>query len=106
MNKILIVLIAAAMAGCASSYPKRYRYGNIPPGLKIAKALPASVDRHCARDVQKYDDGHPADGSRRIRCCYNPVKNFIWVAYGADDCVEHELCHASGRPDIECDKIH
>lgn len=104
----LALLLLAS--GCVHYYPQRFAYRNLPPNMKIAYSTPERVDAHCRR-VKKgqschYDDGTPCTTFRPIRACYNMRKNFMWVGYGNDSSIPHELCHAEGRSREECDKLH
>lgn len=102
-----LLLLAAA---CSYGYPQRFAYKNLPPNMKIAYASPERVDAHCRRvkagQSCHYDDGTPCTTSRPILACYNSRKNFMWVGYGNDASIPHELCHSEGRPPAECDKLH
>jgi hypothetical protein len=105
-----LLVFAVFAVGCVHYYPQRFAYKNLPPNMKIAYASPERVDAHCRR-VKKgqechYDDGTPCTNFQKIKACYNQAKNFMWVGYGNDSSIPHELCHAEGRPTSECAKLH
>ena len=103
----MIAFLAAVMAlgGCAP-YPQRFSYKNLPPGMKIIRAEPARIDAHCRKYARTFDDGTPVNSSRRIRCCWFPRNNVMYVGYGDDSCIVHEMKHAEGESPAEAGRWH
>ena len=92
---------SAAALGCATA-PEVYRYENL--GITIVKADPVMVNDVCSERIELNDQGKPI--TRRIRCCYlNEPDRSIWMAWGEDDCLLHELCHADGKSPAACHEV-
>lgn len=103
----LLGLAAGIMPAVACATPiERHRVG----AVRFIYADASAVNAHCSKRLKFYDDGTPADGSRKVRCCAVrrawPRSSTVFVSWGAEDCVTHELCHLNGYPAAECDKIH
>lgn len=102
---IAFFALVMALGGCAP-YPQRFAYKNLPPDMKIIRAEPWRVDAHCRKHAKTFDDGTPVTSSKRIRCCWFVNRRVMYVGYGDDSCVVHELKHAEGVSAAEADRWH
>lgn len=94
------------------NFSSRYfRYPNIPADLQVHVVSSAKVQDICRRDsrgrlIPTYDDkGQLIDDTRVILGCYGSQENTIWVDEDYPEVLYHELCHASGMPELACSKI-
>lgn len=90
---------------------KDFLYPNIPADLLVHVVSTDKVQDICRRDsqgrlVSTYDDkGQLIDDTRVILGCYDSQRNTIWVDEHYPVVIYHELCHASGMPELACSKI-
>ena len=79
------VLLALALAGCETV--EVWQYPNIAlkgrAGLTRVRASENVVRRACSNE--------------HVRCCFDTVTNTEWIAWGQEDCIFHEDCHANGE---------
>lgn len=105
-----LLLLVIGMAACGPSYPKRFRYDSLD--FNIVVASKESVNRHCKKYVNHYDDGTLVgeNDGKRIRCCTKYSRSghrpTIFISEEDEDCLYHELCHINGQPASKCHKVH
>jgi hypothetical protein len=79
------VLLALVLAGCETV--EVWQYPNITlngrAGLTRVRATENVVRRACSNE--------------RVRCCFDTATNTEWIAWGQEDCIFHEDCHANGE---------
>jgi hypothetical protein len=91
MRYLALVLILSA---CASAHSPRIEYGAIRPFTL----------RHEPRStVQEQWDKRSGRGGQVI-CFFDHRVREMWVSWGNESCVMHELCHAEGKRERECRK--
>jgi len=107
-NPSFYVLLAAAailMAGCratAFTNTQRIRYEGMD--FRVIIAEQDRVDRHCKkRGARLTDRGEPVG---RIACCADKKRRTIWASWEHLTCLFHEICHLTGKSNLECDKVH
>lgn len=103
----MILLLALLLSGCAIDYrreePRRQTFQY--QSMTLFRAEPWEVDQACVGVGTVNDQGKLI--TRRVRCCWNPVRRQMWVAWNDVDCVPHELCHADGTETREaCAKVN
>ena len=78
-----------ALAGCATA-PQPIQYGQID-----------SFDLHYRSSFRVQDEWEKRGGAGKVRCFFDYEPREMWVSWGNESCIPHELAHAMGLNEDE-----